>query len=404
VFRGGGIETRGKYFQCREWEDQSLLDPESYYEEIRSVFSRNLPRYFGGAERVGFSLTGGLDTRMIMAWHKAPPQSLPCYTFGGAIRDSRDVQVARLVARATDQPHEVITVGEDFLSRFQTYAERTVYFSDGCADVSRAADLYVNERARRIAPVRMTGNYGGEVLRRVRAFKPVPLRRDLFTPELASHIGRAWETYADIVRVHPLSFAVFRQAPWHHYGLLTLEQTQLSLRSPYLDNEFVRTVFRAPEESLTDNDVCLRLVADGDPAMSGMPTDRGLAVGRKAFATALARTLHEFTFKAEYAYDYGMRQWMVPIDRRLSGLQMERVFLGRHKFCHFRVWYRHELSAFVRDMLLDRSAAVRKYVEPKALASVVESHTNGTGNWTTEIHKLLTLELIHRSLLDGKGA
>jgi asparagine synthase (glutamine-hydrolysing) len=95
---------------------------------------------------------------------------------------------------------------------------------------------------------------------------------------------------------------------------------------------------------------------------------------------------------------------MVPIDRRLSGLRMERVFLGRHKFCHFRVWYRHELSTFVREMLLGRSAAVRNYVEPKALASVVESHTNGTGNWTTEIHKLLTIELIHRSLLDAKGA
>ena len=47
-----------------------------------------------------------------------------------------------------------------------------VYLTDGCAYVNRASDLYVNERAAQIAPVRMTGNYGSEILRRLRAFKP----------------------------------------------------------------------------------------------------------------------------------------------------------------------------------------------------------------------------------------
>ena len=37
------------------------------------------------------SLTGGLDTRMIMAWQKSPPRSLPCYSFGGMFRDCQDV-------------------------------------------------------------------------------------------------------------------------------------------------------------------------------------------------------------------------------------------------------------------------------------------------------------------------
>ena len=64
-----------------------------------ATFSRvTLPRYFNGRERVGMSLTGGLDTRMIMAWHKPAPGSLPCYTFGGTYRECRDVIVARQVA------------------------------------------------------------------------------------------------------------------------------------------------------------------------------------------------------------------------------------------------------------------------------------------------------------------
>src|SRR5260370_1690199 len=179
-------------------------------------------------------------------------------------RDCQDVLVARQVARVCEQPHEVMPVGEECLSRSPHYAERSVYLTDGCVDVSRAPDLYINEKAREIAPVRMTGLYGGEVLRRVRAFKPVDPAPGLFRPEFLPHVHEARATYAGLLRGHPLSFAVFRQAPWHHYGSLALEETQLSMRSPFLDNDFVRTVFPAPESACANNDVCLRLVAHGN--------------------------------------------------------------------------------------------------------------------------------------------
>jgi asparagine synthase (glutamine-hydrolysing) len=399
TFRDGAAEGKRAYFEPREWEEQPLLDPESYYRQLRQVFARNLPRYFTAKERIGFSLTGGLDTRMIMAWHKPRARSLPCYTFGGMFRDSQDVIVGRQVARACGQPHDVIPVGRDFLDRFARYAERAVYLTDGCVDVSRAPDLYVNERARQIAPVRMTGNYGGEVLRRVRAFKPVAPLPGLFAPEVGGHVHRAAETYGSLLREHPLSFAVFRQAPWHHYGLLALEQTQLSLRSPYLDNDFVRTVFQAPPSTLTDNDVCLRLIADGDLALREIRTDRGLA-GRERVYTPVSRQMFEFQFKAEYAYDYGMPQWMAGIDHAVSPLRLERLFLGRHKFYHFRVWYRDALAGYLKDVLLDSRSLSRPYVERQRLEEVVRSHISGRRNYTTSIHKLLTLELLHRSLLD----
>jgi asparagine synthase (glutamine-hydrolysing) len=314
-------------------------------------------------------------------------------------RESQDVIVGRRVASACGQQHDVIPVGGDFLERFARYAERAVYLTDGCVDVSRAPDLYVNERAREIAPVRMTGNYGGEVLRRVRAFKPVAPLPGLFAPEVGESVGRAAETYGSLMREHPLSFAVFRQAPWHHYGLLALEQTQLSLRSPYLDNEFVRTVFQAPQSTLTNNDICLRLIADGDVALREIRTDRGLA-GRERLYTPVSRHMFELQFKAEYAYDYGMPQWMAGIDHAVSPLRLERLFLGRHKFYHFRVWYRDALAAYLQDVLLDPRSLSRPYLERGQLEPIVRSHVNGHRNYTTSIHKVLTLELLHRLFLD----
>ncbi len=407
VFGPGGLEQKNSYFHPREWEEQTPLDHESFYQELRAGFERNLPRYFSGREPIGMSLTGGLDTRMIIAWHKASSGSLPCYTFGGPFHECEDVRLARQVAAICGQPHKVIPVGPGFLSQFSKYAERAVYLSDGCVDVTRASDLYANGQAREIAPVRMTGNYGSEVLRWAPAFKPVKVPEGLFQPEFVSYVRAASATYAGVAQGHPVSFAVFRQAPWHHYGLQALEQTQLSLRTPYLDNEFVRTAFRAPKPVLSQRDtanvdVCLRLIADGNPALRRMRTDRGLG-GSDGLWGKAERQFLEFTFRAEYAYDYGMPQWLSQIDHALAPLRLERLFLGRHKFAHYRVWYRDALSGYVQDTLLDPKSLSRPYLSKNRVETIVNRHVKGDRNYTTEISKLLTLELIHRLFLDPQS-
>jgi asparagine synthase (glutamine-hydrolysing) len=400
TFRNGSLAQKVSYFEPAEWENQKPRDSESYYRELREVFSRNLPRYFNGREPIAMSLTGGLDTRMIMAWQHSQPGSFPCYTFGGMFRECQDVSLSRRVATACGQSHQVITVGQEFLSRFSHYAERAVYLTDGCVDVSRAPDVYLNERARKIAPVRMTGNYGGEVLRHVRTFKPEERVPGLFQPEFGSLLHKAGVTYARVVQGHPVSLAVFKQNPWNHYGILAVEESQLSLRSPFLDNDLVRTVFRAPDSAFIGNEDSLRLIADGKKELLRIPTDRGLAGERGRFSEAAHRGVLEFLFKAEYAYDMGMPQSVAKMDHTLSAFHLERLFLGRHKVFHFRVWYRDALAEYVRDMMLDPRSLSRPYVERKGVEAVVRGHLKGDRNYTTDIHKLLALELTHRLFLD----
>src|SRR5207247_6771966 len=100
--------------------------------------------------------------------------------------------------------------------------------------------------------------------------------------------------------------------------------------------------FRAPPMAHADNDVCLRLIADGNAALGRIRTDRGVGGSAGRLSAAASRALLEFQFKAEYAYDYGMPQWVAWVDGRLSRLRLERAFLGRHKFLHFRLWYRED--------------------------------------------------------------
>ncbi len=398
VFRGGALEKKGTYFEPREWEEQEPLEPEEYYTHLRDAFVRNLPRYFNGRERVGVSLTGGLDTRIIMAWRKAPPGSLPCYTFGSMYRDNQDVSLARKVATICGQSHQVLTTGKEFLDRFAHYAERTVYLTDASVDLGRSPDLYVNEQAREIAPVRLVGTYGSEMLLHAVMFKPVEPARGLFHPEVSRQIQAGKETYDASRRIHPVTFVAFRQSPWHHYGVLGLEQTQVAVRSPYLDNDFVKTVYRGSGSVAANEEIRLRLIRDGNPALSRLRTDRGIG----GFGSALNHGMLEFLFKAEYAYDYGMPQWVAQVDHLFKPLHLERLWLGRHKVFHFRVWYRDQLANYVREMLLDPRSLARPYVVPEMVRAIVNGHLKGSRNYTTEIHRLLTLELTHRLFLDSR--
>jgi asparagine synthase (glutamine-hydrolysing) len=400
TFRKAKLESKVTYFSPSEWENQAPLEPEPYYQELRSVLTTTLPRYFSGPQRLGIAMTGGLDTRVILASHPPAPEMLPSYTFGSMYRDTYDVRIGRQVAGICKQPHRVIPVGEEFLTGFAAFAERCMSITEGTVDLYRASDLYLSMKVREIAPAKIVGTYGSEIVRRAVMFKPVDPYPGLFSPGLLSSLDEARKTYTILRQEHPVTFAAFRQSPWYHHGILALEQSQLTVRSPFMDNNFVRTVYRAPREN--DEDVRIRLIEDGSPALGRIRSDRG--VGGKGFrlVSQLLRASREFTFKAEYAYDYGMPQSVARVDHALSWLHLDRLFNGRHKLLHFRVWYRDQLSEYVRQMLLDPLTLSRPYLQRKTVERIVNEHLDGRRNHTTAIHKLLSLELVERLLLHGQ--
>jgi asparagine synthase (glutamine-hydrolysing) len=108
----------------------------------------------------------------------------------------------------------------------------------------------------------------------------------------------------------------------------------------------------------------------------------------------------EFTFRAEYAFDYGMPQWLARANGHLRLFAPERLFLGRHKFYHFRVWYRDVLGDYLREVLLDRRSSTRWYLVPGALDRLLREHLAGTHNHTTQLHQALSIELMHRQLIE----
>lgn len=400
-FNKDGEIKKESYFSPKEWEEQTVLGESNFSASIEETFKDIVPRYLRAKSKIGLSLTGGIDTRMILAATDIKPQSLPCFTFGGIYRDSYDVKVSRKVAAACNQSLQILNLDQRFINEFPMIAEKAVYISDGIMDVSSAPNLYVSNLARNIADVRLTGNYGQEVLRRYVAFRPNPPTRKLFNSEFLQHIQAAAKTYSEhLLQSNRLTFSLFKQAPWYQYARYVVEESQMVQRSPYFDNDLVKIVYRAPLASLRKDTIAWDIISNNSIELSRIPTDRGAHGELPLLISWLTRLYREFTFKMEYYYKDGMPQWAERIDHILRPLHIESLFLGRHKYYHLRPWFRDKWADYLREVLLDRKALSRDFLNGPFLTEIVERHIKGDRNYTNLINKCLTVELMYRLLID----
>lgn len=390
------------YFDRAVWEQAEPLPERDFLDRFGGALEGVIQRHASQPPAVALSLTGGLDSRMIMASLAAGRRSVSCYTFGSMHRDTYDVRVARSVAERCGQPHTVLPLGQDFLEGLDQHLERAVFVSDGYLGLSGAAELYLNRLARQVAPIRITGNYGGELLRGVRAFKASMPEGDFLSPELAQHVNRAITAFSRLDEMPPVSFTLFRQVP-SGYGRYAIERSQVSVRSPFLDDRLAALFYRIPSRFTQLPEPSVALIEGWHRDLLAIPTDRGL-LGNGGSLTRRARRLYrEVLFKAEYWTGHGAPHWVSTVTRHRSGAWLEAMFKGRHKFQHPRAWIRRNLAEYARDTLLaDGAAALTPFFNRRRVEAMLQAHLRGEGNYCEELDKLMTVALTGRHLLQSR--
>ncbi len=362
-----GRLQRERYFSPATWEALPTLSAPDYEARFREVFGRILPQYYEGAARVGISLTGGLDTRMLMALRTHDPQRETCYTFTGPEGRTLDDRVAARVAAACGLEHRLLRLESDFFANFGAHADRTVYLTDGASGILGAHEIYFHRQARSLATTRLTGNYGGEILRAVSTFKPLQLAPALFPPDFLPAVQAAAGHLAAQKR-HPQTFAAFHEVPLNLYGTLAAGRSQIHFRTPYLDNDLVALAYQCPESLRKSSLVAMRLVKASHPALDRIPTDRGLVSDRRDPEILLWRLLAEVTFKLDYCSNAGLPRPVGFLDPLFKPAVVALGIAGLHKYLKYSRWFRGDLAPYV----LEKIGAARKsaggFWNPDALA------------------------------------
>jgi asparagine synthase (glutamine-hydrolysing) len=397
-FHGHRCDKR-RYFSPTNWESQPPLTTPAFEQNLHETFATILPRYFDSSSHIGISLTGGLDTRMILACSPSVPTGLVSYTFAAPRGETLDVRLAAQVAQACDLPHHILRIGDDFFSEFASLADRTVYVTDGDLGIWGTHEIYLNHQARELAPVRLTGNFGSEILRGATTFKPLATSPGLLHPDVRQALS---DDGARLSKdgLHPVSFAAFREIPWHLFGLFKAAQSQITFRTPYLDNQLVALAFRTPDQTKRSSGPALHVIRESRSELARIRTDSGVLPSSRLLSL-LGMLWYRPTFKIDYWRNVGLPRLLRPLDASLTLLSERTPLLPEHRFLHYRRWFRKELRAYVQERLNDPHITRSQLWNQRFVEQLAKDHISGRRNYVRELDTVLTCGVIDRLLLSA---
>lgn len=396
VFENGNIR-REKYFSPETWEALPKLQGPEYEAQFRAVFERILPRYYQSDSKIGISLTGGLDTRLIMACHPHDPHRETSYTFTGPAGQTLDDRVAARVATACGLEHQLLRLDSDFFSNFGAHADKTVFVTDGCSGITGAHEIYFHKQARPLASLRLTGNYGSEICRAITTFKPLRLAPEIFNTSFLPAVNAAANHLA-AQKTHPDTFAAFQEVPLNLFGNLAAGRSQISFRTPYMDNELVALAYQCPAELKKSSLPSMRLVKACSPALDRIPTDRGFISDRSDPEIFARRVFAEVTFKLDYCSNAGLPHPFGPLDPVFKPIVRALGIAGLHKFLKYSTWFRDSLAPFVTERVTAAAKQADGFWNAQSLEQLAREHLSGGKDFPSEINAALTLESLQRQL------
>lgn len=398
IWKFGRENSRDVYFQAAEWEDVEPRSDREYIDEFVDTLREVVPRYLAGPGRVGISITGGLDTRMIMSALR-PVEPVPvCYTYQGISGDTEDGRIGRRVAAAAGLAHQDLRIQPDFLEDFGAWLDETVRVTDGTAGALTAHEIYLSDMARELAPIRLTGNYGSEILRGITTYRPLRLNPRFLSPGIADSVRLAG---ARTSRSHPVTASAFEEVPWHLFGALAAARARLSIRSPFLDNEVVRLAYHSPIAMRDSTAPALAHIARGPRAIAAVPTDRGLVATSPGLGSRLRKLAADVQFKLDYMEKEGLPDLLGPLAPALSMLS-RRGLIAQHKFLPYRRWFGNEFAGLLRSELARTGSTIWQFIDPQGAKLMLDEHIAGRANRLGELNALLTLGSIERVFM-GTG-
>lgn len=104
-------------------------DKARYFDEVAAAFEQSMQRATRGDHRYGLSLSGGLDTRVMLASLDARHIPLQTFTLGG--RGCADEVIGDQLARLAATRHQFTPLDEGYLSDLRSKAARMTSLGDG---------------------------------------------------------------------------------------------------------------------------------------------------------------------------------------------------------------------------------------------------------------------------------
>jgi asparagine synthase (glutamine-hydrolysing) len=405
--------TLERYHRLGATPGAGIITKAQVLDRVDEAFGNAMTRCTAGSGRLGLALSGGLDSRTILA---AMDPERPLTTVSIGMAGARDHLSAAEMARLTGRPHHQCLLGEDFLTRFDQHLRHMVRLTDGHY-LSQCIVMPTLPVYRDLGIDVLLRGHAGELMHMHKAYsfsldaQALSLRdeagledwlsRHLQTYMLAGTEGRLFapahrgqmEDLAQESLRSCLQESAAMTPPLHRIWHLFLTQrlrreTAMSLvkfgslmetRVPYLDNELVDVLLAAPPELKLDETIQTHILRRRMPSflnVVNVNTGTRLGAGRlgRLFGKARLKVLGKLGVRGYQPY--------------------ERLGL----------WLRRELRPLVQGLLLSDRCLERGIFDPQTVKAVVDNHLSGRRNHTYLLLALMVFETGQREFIDAPAA
>ena len=401
-----------RFWQPAAAPSASRTDP-AWLDEVDARFAAAVDRQTRDADGLGISLSGGLDSRLILAL--VDHARVPVTSFSLGMAGSLDHRCAEQMATLTNRRHHSHVLSHDFLHDFARHMRHMVHLTDGHY-LSQCIVIPTLPVYRQLGIKVLLRGHAGELLHMGKAYNfSLDAAALAITNEsqLESWLWQHLRAYmldavdgpllagADTAEVEQLARDSMRQAltcsagvepvlqrVWHLFISERLRrETALSMvefgsvvetRLPYLDNDLVDTLLAAPPALKLGEAMQQHMLAKRKPEFLNIPNaNTGTRIGAGRVAQKLA------TLRMKVLAKLGVPGYQ-PYER-----------LG--------LWLRRELAPLVRDLLLAERTLDRGVFRADTLRCVVGQHLDHQRNHTYLLLALMIFEMGQREFLDGEA-
>ena len=411
VYQNGEITIK-EYWDFNYLEEYPNKSENDYIEELSFLFRQAVNRQMLGNYRIGVSLSGGLDSRTIVAMIDGKYYPIDTHTFGlPGCDDARFAQVVADILGTNHHFHELKP--EDMLNFF----EKTVKLTDGMLNIFDSHALSKFDDIKEYSDVLLNGFSGDMILGSFLTKEIITANQKETFEIIYKSLGNIFEqqsslfmqpNYEEIEELAKSSLSLAyqsaseknnissniadyinlrnRQRRFILYGPIT-SYSIFEVRVPFYDYDLIDFVMCIPPNLRYDEYLYVEAFKKLFPQLAKVPWQKtGLPVNATKFQKWIHYNSSRISYRAKRVLEM------------LTGGAICRTHVS--SFADYNAWIRTTFKDFVLQVLLDDKTSQRGYFNSDYLKQLVEEHMAGQANLSGLLGRLLTFELWHRQFVD----
>lgn len=408
-----GRLSKERYYDLRYPSQYELRSESEVVEELIAVLRKAVARQANDDQPLAVLLSGGLDSRVILAFLNDLPARGNLHTFTFGVPGCDDARFAQEISSHTRAQHHFFELKPDYLLE---HAENGVRITDGHGNIVNLHALATVREESEISKIIYKGFLGdammGFALRHqhwaeydeetsIRAHLQVhsdqgvinytPAEKQaLFTPAFQQKTsGLLYREYRQgmlasgsrLLADQRLYFDFTQRVPRMTINGVEVARSHAIIRLPFADNDLIEFSLKVHPGLKVDRRMMRLAFIQAYPALAQIPfTDTGLPM------MACAR---EIRLRAQKFIRWHLHA-------RGLGKHPDQL---RKPYKDYKNWFRGVLKNWLESILLSERHLQRGYFQPEMIRTLVAEHMAGKDH-TVRLGALLSVELWHRQFFD----